>query len=160
MPPACLRASSKSLQGSTADSEGLQHTLRSLEVDLRDLYITIYFQRDLLLTNLLSTRSTSNDGFEDAQCDLLSTRSTFNDTCTYTYTYTYYTYGGVSLGPVSYIGVQRSTLKCCLDLFGQVPTKTYRRAHALPRKECRKSTHLPDHTHAGAKRLGRWIPSL
>ena len=65
------------------------YTLSSLEVDLRDLYTTIYFQRDLLLTNLLSTRSTSNDGFEDAQRDLLSTRSIFNDTYTYTHLYIY-----------------------------------------------------------------------
>ena len=39
----------------------------------------IYFQRDLLSTNLLSTRSTFNEGFEDARRDLLSTRSTFNE---------------------------------------------------------------------------------
>ena len=44
----------------------------------------MYFSRDLLSTNLLSTRSTSNEGFEDAQRDLLLARSTFNDKYTYT----------------------------------------------------------------------------
>ena len=55
------------------------YTLSSLKVDLRSAVFPIYFQRDLLSTNLLSTRSTFNEGFEDARRDLLSTRSTFNE---------------------------------------------------------------------------------
>ncbi len=46
---------------------------------LLEVSAAIYFQRDLLSTNLLLTRSTFNEGSRASRRDLLSTRSTSNE---------------------------------------------------------------------------------